>query len=79
MTFIKQARTPTLFLHGEQDVRVPIPQSYEMYWGLRHFGVETEFVIYPREGHGILEPPHQRDLYTRVLDWLDKHLKGGRK
>jgi len=75
MTYILQAKTPTLFLHGEQDVRVPIPQSYEMYWGLRHIGVETEFVIYPREGHGIAETPHVRDLYRRVLDWFAKYLK----
>jgi dipeptidyl aminopeptidase/acylaminoacyl peptidase len=75
MTFIQQAKTPTLFLHGEQDVRVPISQSYEMYWGLRHVGVETEFVIYPREGHGIAETPHQRDLYRRAVDWFKRHLR----
>ena len=75
LTFIRQAQTPTLFLHGEQDVRVPIAQSYEMYWGLRHVGVDTEFVIYPREGHGIAETPHQRDLYRRALEWFKQRLK----
>lgn len=75
LTFIQQVRTPTLFLHGEQDVRVPIAQSYQMYWGLRHRGVATEFVIYPREGHGIAETPHQRDLYGRALEWFAQHLK----
>ena len=62
-------------LHGEQDVRVPIAQSYEMYQGLRHVGVDTEFVIYPREGHGIAETPHQRDLYRRALEWLNQRVK----
>jgi dipeptidyl aminopeptidase/acylaminoacyl peptidase len=75
LTFIRQVRTPTLFLHGEQDVRVPIAQSYEMYWGVRHMGVDTEFVIYPREGHGIGETPHQRDLYGRALEWFKQRLK----
>ena len=74
MTHINQVTTPTLFLHGERDVRVPIAQSYEMYWGLRHVGVDTEFVIYPREGHGIGETPHRRDLYGRVVGWLGKYL-----
>ena len=74
MTHIKSVQTPTLFLHGEQDVRVPIAQSYEMYWGMVHQEVDTEFVIYPREGHGIAELPHQRDLYRRVLDWFRKCL-----
>ncbi|HUS81476.1 MAG TPA: S9 family peptidase [Armatimonadota bacterium] len=74
MTFIKRAKTPTLFLHGEKDVRVPISQSYQMYWGLRQRGVETQFVVYPREEHGIGEVPHQRDLYARVLAWLKAHI-----
>jgi len=75
LNFIQQVKTPTLFLHGDQDLRVPIAQSYEMYWGMRHIGTETEFVIYPREGHGIGETPHQRDLYRRVLDWFKARLK----
>ena len=54
---------------------MPIAQSYEMYWGLRHVGTETEFVIYPREGHGIGETPHQRDVYRRVLDWFKARVK----
>ena len=75
MTYIKNVKTPTLFLHGEQDVRVPIAQSYEMYWGLRHMGVETEFVIYPREGHGIGEMPHQRDSCRRIVEWFERYLR----
>ena len=71
---VRSVCTPTLFLHGESDVRVPIAQTYEMHWGLRHMRVDTEFVIYPREGHGVLEVPHQRDLYGRVLNWLGKYL-----
>lgn len=67
-------RTPTLFLHGEQDVRVPIEQSYELFWALRHRGVETQLVTYPREGHGIGEVAHQKDLYERVLAWFKERL-----
>jgi dipeptidyl aminopeptidase/acylaminoacyl peptidase len=29
-------------------------------------------VTYPREGHGIAEPMHQRDLMTRNLEWFKK-------
>jgi dipeptidyl aminopeptidase/acylaminoacyl peptidase len=75
MSHLDRVKTPTLFLHGEKDVRVPISQSYQMYWGLRHNGVEVELVVYPREGHGIAEVPHQRDLYGRLLEWLETHMK----
>lgn len=68
------ANTPTLFLHGELDDRVPISQAYEMYEGLKQRGIETEMVVYPREGHGIMERRHQIDLLRRVVDWYDRHL-----
>ncbi|HET9532584.1 MAG TPA: S9 family peptidase, partial [Blastocatellia bacterium] len=35
MSFIKQAKTPTLILHGAEDKRVPIGQAQELYMGLR--------------------------------------------
>ena len=75
ITFIKNVQTPTLILHGEEDDRVPISQAYEFYKGLQDMGVETKFVIYPREPHGIKEHAHQLDLIRRVLDWYDCHLK----
>jgi dipeptidyl aminopeptidase/acylaminoacyl peptidase len=68
---VRQVTTPTLFLHGELDDRVPVTQGYEMYDGLRSRGVRTEMVVYPREPHGILERHHQRDLLERVLAWVD--------
>ena len=72
---IENVQTPTLILHGEDDIRVPISQSYEFYRGLCDMGLETQFVIYPREKHQIKERAHQIDLLERVLAWYDKHLK----
>src|SRR5439155_11453912 len=56
ITNIRKCHTPTLLLHGEQDEEVPIGQSYEFYYALKNLGVETEMVVYPREGHNIGEP-----------------------
>ena len=75
-TYIKNAMTPTLILHGEKDERVTVPQAWEMYRGLRWAGVETEFVTYPREEHPIRERAHQIDLLERVLGWFDRYLHG---
>jgi len=73
--YVKQAQTPTLFLHGEQDNDVHITQAEEMYMALRRRGVETELVRYPREGHGLREPRHRVDALERTLNWFDKYLK----
>lgn len=52
MTYIRQAKTPTLIQHGERDKRVPIPNAYELYQGLQDFGVEARLVVYKGMGHG---------------------------
>jgi len=73
--YVKQAQTPTLFLHGEQDNDVHITQAEEMYMALKRRGVETVFVRYPREGHGLSEPHHRVDAVERTLAWFDRFLK----
>jgi dipeptidyl aminopeptidase/acylaminoacyl peptidase len=75
LRYVKQALTPTLFIHGEQDNDVHITQAEEMYMALRRRGVETVFVRYPREGHGLREPKHRVDALERTLAWFDKFLK----
>jgi dipeptidyl aminopeptidase/acylaminoacyl peptidase len=75
MTFIKNAHTPTLILQGEADLTDPIGQSQQLYRGLKRYGVETEFVVYPREGHGFREEKHQLDVLNRIIRWFDGHLK----
>jgi dipeptidyl aminopeptidase/acylaminoacyl peptidase len=75
MTFLKNCRTPTLVLHGGNDVRVPPSQSLEFYNGLKVQGVKTDLVIYPRESHGIFERAHQIDMLKRVIAWYGLYLK----
>ncbi|HEX9425112.1 MAG TPA: S9 family peptidase [Pyrinomonadaceae bacterium] len=75
ITFIKHAQTPTLILQGEADVTDPIGQSQQLYRGLKRYGVETDFVVYPREGHGFREEKHQLDVLNRIVDWFEGHLK----
>ncbi|MCL6566692.1 MAG: S9 family peptidase [Acidobacteriia bacterium] len=74
MKYIQNVKTPTLILHGERDQRVPIAQAQEFYRALVERGVPVEFVIYPREGHGITEPRHQLDRLRRWLYFFGKHL-----
>jgi dipeptidyl aminopeptidase/acylaminoacyl peptidase len=76
--FVKNAKTPTLILQGEADTVDPLGQSQELYRGLKHYGVETELVVFPREPHGFQEAKHRVDMQRRILDWFDKHVKGSK-
>jgi dipeptidyl aminopeptidase/acylaminoacyl peptidase len=75
LRYVRQAQTPTLFIHGEQDNDVHITQAEEMFTALKRRGVETVFVRYPREGHGLREPRHRVDALERTLAWFDRFLK----
>jgi dipeptidyl aminopeptidase/acylaminoacyl peptidase len=72
--YLKNAKTPTLVLQGESDTIDPLGQSQELYRGLKRYGVEAEFVEYPREPHGFREEKHLIDRLNRILAWYDKHL-----
>jgi dienelactone hydrolase len=73
VTYARQARVPTLFLHGEKDERCPPAQGFMMYRALRDNGVETEMVLYPREPHVFVEPRHVIDRARRVVEWFRVH------
>jgi dipeptidyl aminopeptidase/acylaminoacyl peptidase len=75
LRYVRDAQTPTLFIHGEQDNDVHITQAEEMYMALRRRGVDTVLLRYPREGHGFREPRHRVDSLERTLAWFDKYLK----
>ena len=64
--------TPTLFLVGEEDARVPMPQSVEMFRGLRHNDVPTHLYVAPRQGHGWRELRHRLYKANVELDWFER-------
>ena len=76
MTYIKQARTPTLIQHGENDRRVPIPNAYELRQGLADRGVPVEMIVYKGFGHGITKPKAMRAVMQHNLLWFNHYLWG---
>lgn len=72
--YMKNAKTPTLILQGEADTTDPIGQSQELYRGLKRYGVPSDFVVYPREPHGLQEAKHRVDMQKRMVEWFQKYL-----
>lgn len=73
LRYVAQDHTPTLIMHGANDPDVPIPDAEQFYIALKDVGVETEMVIYPREGHGLHETGHQIDRLERSIAWYKAH------
>ncbi len=75
MTFIRQVRTPTLAVVGENDIECPAPQTMEFWHALHDLGVPTASVVYAGEGHRMRDPKHLADLQQRTVAWFNTYLK----
>ncbi|MCW5980221.1 MAG: S9 family peptidase [Bryobacteraceae bacterium] len=76
ITYIKNARTPTLILCGADDPRVPNAQSRELYIALQRLGVPVEYIEFPGMPHGITKPRYQLVKMEAELAWFDKWILG---
>jgi dipeptidyl aminopeptidase/acylaminoacyl peptidase len=76
MTYIKQAKTPTLIQHGDQDARVPVPNAFQLYQGLRDVNVPVRLSIFKGFGHGINKPKANRALMEQNWEFFGKYIWG---
>ncbi len=79
LRYAKNVKTPTLILHSDNDFRVPLEQGEQWFRALRHFGVTTEIVMFPRENHNLTrtgEPKHLVESLNWQLYWFDRFLNG---
>lgn len=75
INYIDKVTTPTLIVVGDRDGECPAPQSFEFWHALKAFNVPTTLVVYPDEGHGFVNPEHQRDVIERSIRWFDQYLR----
>lgn len=78
MTTIQRASTPTPIQHGENDARVPIPNAYKLYQGLRDQEVPTELIVYEGFGHGITKPKERLAAMWHNWQWFARAPLGRR-
>ncbi len=74
ITYAANIRTPTLFIHGESDVRVPIAQAEELYTALKKRHVPARFVRYPNSYHGGWAPWDTVHRFQTELLWWKEYL-----
>ncbi len=74
MTYIDRVKTPTIFLHGDDDHICPVGESERMYLALRLLGVDSKLVIFPGENHNFDARASSYPTRSRmILDWFDEH------
>ena len=74
ITYVNRAKTPTLIQQGDQDKRVPPPNSYELYQALKDRGVPVKLIFYKGFGHPINKPKQQRAVMEENYEWFSKYI-----
>ncbi|KAL2783266.1 Alpha/Beta hydrolase protein [Aspergillus keveii] len=70
----EKRKTPLLILHGRDDDLVPVSGPLAFWREKQRWNGPVQMVLYPREKHVIRDSKNLVDLWTRVLQFYDKHL-----
>jgi dipeptidyl aminopeptidase/acylaminoacyl peptidase len=79
LKYARNVKTPILILHSDNDYRVPLEQGEQWFRALKHYGVNAELVIFPRENHNLTrtgEPKHLVESLNWQIYWFDRYLNG---
>jgi dipeptidyl aminopeptidase/acylaminoacyl peptidase len=69
--------TPSLVIHGQNDLRVPVGQAFSLFRALQTNGVASRLVYYPDENHWILTRENSLHWYGEVRDWIGRFAAPG--
>ncbi|MEW6322262.1 MAG: S9 family peptidase [Acidobacteriota bacterium] len=75
LTYAGRVKTPTLFVHGEVDQRVPYEEGEQMYFALRRRGIPARMIQYADQPHSI--GGHWNNVHRMMheLGWWERWLK----
>lgn len=74
ITYAAHFKTPTLFVNGESDARVPIEEAEQMYLALRKQRIPARMVRYPDTYHGGWSPWNTVHRYYEEMKWWERYL-----
>jgi len=69
-------KTPLLVIHGENDPRVPVGEARQIIKAIKSNGGVVDSLIFPDEGHGASKRVNIIAEYRRLVEFLDRQLKG---
>jgi len=76
--YADKVKTPTLYIHSDEDYRCPLEQGLQMYTKLKLNGVDTKMFVFHGENHELSRSgkPHSRiKRLKEIKKWFDGHLK----
>ena len=79
MRYAANVKTPTLFIHSDEDYRCPLAEGLQMYTSLAALGVPTRLCLFHGENHELSrsgKPQHRVRRLTEITNWFEKYARG---
>ena len=79
LKYADKAKTPTLFIHSEEDYRCWLAEGLQMFTALKYHGVEARLCMFRGENHELSrggKPKHRVRRLTEITNWFEKYWKG---
>ena len=66
--------TPTMIITGEEDLRTPLSESYQMFHALKMRGIDTAVIRLPGASHDMSRRPSQlMAKIANIVAWFEKY------
>ncbi|MCG6835977.1 S9 family peptidase (plasmid) [Fusobacterium vincentii] len=78
LKYADKAKTPTLFIHSEEDYRCWLAEGLQMFTALKYHGIEARLCMFRGENHELSrsgKPKHRIRRLTEITNWFEKYLK----
>ena len=78
LKYAPNAKTPTLFIHSEQDYRCWMSEGLSMFTALKRSGTPTRLVLFHGEDHELSRSGRPQNRIRRmeeIVNWFDRYLK----
>ncbi|MCI5997309.1 MAG: S9 family peptidase [Parvimonas sp.] len=76
--YANKVKTPTIFIHSDEDYRCWIPEGIQMFSALKYHDVPARLVMFKGENHELSrsgKPLHRIRRIKEIFDWFENYLK----
>jgi dipeptidyl aminopeptidase/acylaminoacyl peptidase len=78
LKYADRVKTPTLFLHSEEDYRCWLVEGIQMFTALKYHGVESRLCMFKGENHELSrsgKPKHRLRRLKEITEWFERYLR----
>ena len=78
LKYAENCKTPTLFIHSDEDYRCYMAEGLAMYSAIMRNGCPSRLCLFHGENHELSrggKPENRIDRMTEIINWMNTYLK----